>query len=317
MRRKVDKEVLRALSRFNGNIVHLTHTDLDAVCCDAIFRRKYGNVLTIFSSVQDYSSYLDLFAQVQRATNLALCLSDLGGRETSVESVARLKRNGWRVEWRDHHVWDGSVFKDVARTIDYLCVNRELCACEIACEDLLKSDPIAQEIAAIGRDRDFWVNKDQRSDVLSTAISDRASREKIALKLSRGVFTDAEIERMYTVQMARKNKAMSDALRTSALFDHVAVTISNGYSSDVAAMLRDRYQSRTELVLRANGIFSVRTVAPVSNQIAMLFDGGGHPHAAGGNLHFTIAERIGFRFFTYRLKKVHELIQAASRFDQS
>ena len=317
MYRKVDKEVFRALSRFNGNIVHLTHTDLDAVCCDAIFRRKYGNVLTIFSSVQDYSLYLDAFTQVEGATHLTLCLSDLAGRETSAESVAGLKRNGWRVEWRDHHVWDGSVFKDVARTIDYLCVNRELCACEIACEDLLKSDPIAQEIAAIGRDRDFWVNNDQRSDILSTAISDHASREKIALKLSRGVFTDAEIERMYTVQMARKNKAMSNALRTSALFDHAAVTISNGYASDVAAMLRDRYQSRTELVLRANGIFSVRTAAPVSNQIAMLFDGGGHPHAAGGNLHFTIAERIGFRFFTYRLKKVRELIEAASRFDQS
>jgi oligoribonuclease NrnB/cAMP/cGMP phosphodiesterase (DHH superfamily) len=317
MSRKGDKEILRALSRFNGNIVHLTHTDLDAVCCDAIFRRRYGNVLTIFSSVQDYSSYLDLFAHVQRATNLTLCLSDLGGGRGAVESVARLKRNGWRVEWRDHHVWDEHVFKDVTRTIDYLCVNRELCACEIACEDLLKSDPIAQEIAAIGRDRDFWVNKDQRSDVLSTAISDYASREKIALKLSRGIFTDAEIERMYTVQEARKNKAMNKSLRQSALFDRTAVTISNGYSSDVAAMLRDRYQSRTELVLRANGIFSVRTVAPVSNQIAILFGGGGHPHAAGGNLHFTIAERIGFRFFAYRLNKVRQLIEAASRFDQS
>jgi nanoRNase/pAp phosphatase (c-di-AMP/oligoRNAs hydrolase) len=70
-------------------------------------------------------------------------------------------------------------------------------------------------------------------------------------------------------------------------------------------------------LLKANGVFSVRTVAPVSNQIAMLFDGGGHPHAAGGNLHFTIAEKVGFRLFAYRLKKVRELIEAASRFDQS
>ena len=106
MRRKLGKEILRALSRFDGNIIHLTHTDLDAVCCDAIFRRKYGNVLTIFSSVQDYSSYLDLFTQVQKATNLTLCLSDLGGWQSAAESVAKLKRNGWRVEWRDHHIWD-------------------------------------------------------------------------------------------------------------------------------------------------------------------------------------------------------------------
>ena len=112
--------------------------------------------------------------------------------------------------------------------IDYLCVNRDLCGCEIVCQDLLKSDPIAQEIAAIGRDRDFWVNKDRRSDVLSTAISDTASREKLASKMSRGIFTDAEIEGMYTVQMARKNKVINNALRQSALFDHTAVTISRG-----------------------------------------------------------------------------------------
>lgn len=317
MRRNAGKGVLGRLNRFNGNIIHLTHTDLDAVCCDAIFRRKYGNVLTVFSSVQDYGTYLDLFTQVPRTRSLTLCMSDLGGRQNAVESVAKLKRNGWDVEWRDHHIWDTQTLEDVTNTIDYLCVNRDLCGCEIVYQDLLKSDPIAQEIAAIGRDRDLWINKDHRSEVLSTVVSDYAVREKVASKLAQGIFTDPEIEHLYAVQTAQKNTSINNALRTSALFDHTAVTISDGYTSDVAAKLRQRYNSRTELVLRANGIFSVRTVAPVSNQIAMLFGGGGHPHAAGGNLRFTIAERIGFRLFAYRVKKVRELIEAASRFDQA
>jgi oligoribonuclease NrnB/cAMP/cGMP phosphodiesterase (DHH superfamily) len=314
MRRNVNRKLLRALSRYKGNLVHLTHTDLDAVCCDAIFRRKYGNMLTIFSSVQDYSLYLDLFSQAKRS--LTLCMSDLGGRQNAVEYLAKLKRNGWHVEWRDHHIWDTQTLEDVTSTADYLCVNRDFCACEIVYQDLLQSDPIAQEIAAIGRDRDFWINEDHRSEVLSTVVSNYGNRDRIASKLAHGIFIDSEIEHMHAVQVARKNKALNNALRTSALFDHTAVTVSDGYSSDVAAMLRERYNSRTELILRASGIFSVRTVAPVSNQIAMLFDGGGHPHAAGGNLHFTIAERIGFRLFTYRLKKVRELIEATSRFNQ-
>jgi len=317
MRRNEGKGVLGRLNRFNGNMIHLTHTDLDAVCCDAIFRRKNGDVFTIFSSVQDYTAYLDLFARVQRSTNLRLCLSDLGGRESAVESVNRLKRNGWRIEWRDHHIWERPVLEDVKHVVDYLCVNREFCACEIVCQDMLKSDLTSQEIAAIGRDRDFWINEDPRSEVLSTAISDDASREMIASKLAHGIFTDPEIEHLYAVQTAQKNKSINNALQSSAVFDHTAITISNGYTSDVAAMLRERYNSRTELILRANGSFSVRTVAPVSNQIAMQFDGGGHPHAAGGNLHFSIAERIGFRLFAYRVKKVRDLIEAASRFDQS
>jgi oligoribonuclease NrnB/cAMP/cGMP phosphodiesterase (DHH superfamily) len=294
----------------------LTHTDLDAVCCDAIFRRRYENIFTIFSSVQNYSAYLEALAQIRKAPDLTLCLSDLGGTTSNTQIIARLKQNGWRVEWRDHHIWDRQVVEAVESAIDYLCVNPELCACEIVFKDLLENDPIAKEIAELGRDKDFWINKDQRSEVLSTAISDQLSREKIAAKLSQGVFVDPEIERMYAVQITLKKQALSKALRASALFDSTAVTISNRYSSDVAAILRDVYHSSTELVLRTNGRFSIRTVAPVSNQIAALFDGGGHAHAAGGNLHLTAPEQLAFRFTSYRLTKVRKLIETASRFNK-
>jgi oligoribonuclease NrnB/cAMP/cGMP phosphodiesterase (DHH superfamily) len=274
-------------------------------------------VFTIFSSVQDYNSYLELLAQAEKTANLTLCLSDLGGRTSALEVVARLKSKGWRVEWRDHHVWDERFFEDIKSVIDYLRVDRELCACEIVYTDLLDGDLIAKEIAAIGRDRDFWINNDPRSEVLSTAITDDKSREEIALKLSRGTFADAQIEAMYALQIGRKSEAISKAMQKSVLLGRTAVTTSNGYTSDVAARLRDKYHSTTEIILRRNGVFSVRTVAPVSNLIAMLFNGGGHPHAAGGNLCFTRRDQIGFRLFGYRLAKVQKLIEAASRFDHS
>ncbi|NQS73405.1 MAG: phosphoesterase, partial [Methanoculleus sp.] len=41
----------QALSGRTGNVVHLTHNDLDAVGSDAIHRRKYGDVFTIWCSV--------------------------------------------------------------------------------------------------------------------------------------------------------------------------------------------------------------------------------------------------------------------------
>jgi len=312
---RVNKPILIGLSRFDGHIVHLTHTDLDAVCCDALYRRKYRNVFTIFSSVQDYSSYLELLAQAEKMAKMTLCLSDLGGRKDAFEVVARLKTQGCRVEWRDHHVWDERFFEDIKSVVDYLRVDPELCACEIVSTDLFEGDLVAQQIAAIGRDRDFWINKDPRSEVLSAAISDDKSREEIALKLSQGVFVDAQIEAMYALQISRKNKAISKAIQKSVLLGHTAVTTSNGYTSDVAARLRDKYHSTAEIILRRNGIFSVRTVAPVSNQIAVLFDGGGHPHAAGGNLSFTRWDQIGFRLVGYRLAKVRKLVEAASRFN--
>ena len=134
---KVNRRALTGLARFEGYIVHLTHTDLDAVCCDALFRRRYGNVFTIYSSVQDYRSYLELLAQAQKTANMTLCLSDLGGKTDAFEVVARLKRKGWRIEWRDHHVWDEPFLEGIKSLVDYLRVDRELCACEIVYSDLL------------------------------------------------------------------------------------------------------------------------------------------------------------------------------------
>jgi oligoribonuclease NrnB/cAMP/cGMP phosphodiesterase (DHH superfamily) len=315
MRARVSRRILRGLSEFDGHIVHLTHTDLDAVCCDALFRRKYEPVFTIFSSVQDYTSYLDLLGQTGQTASLTLCLSDLGGRTSAFDDVARLKRKGWRVEWRDHHVWDERFFEDIGSLIDYLRVDRRLCACEIVYADLLEGDEIAKEIAAIGRDRDFWINRDPRSDMLSTTISDDESRAALASKLSQGAFLDADIETMYTLQIGQKNKAISEAIRKSVLIGKTAVTTSNGYTSDVAAKLREKYHSKTEIILRGNGVFSIRTIAPVSNLIAMVFNGGGHPHAAGGNLAFTRRDQIGFKLLRYRLAKVRKLIEVASSFD--
>ena len=61
---KSDRNLLRALRHFEGAVVHLTHTDLDAVCSDALHRRKYGNVFTIFSPVRYYACHLNTLAKI-------------------------------------------------------------------------------------------------------------------------------------------------------------------------------------------------------------------------------------------------------------
>jgi oligoribonuclease NrnB/cAMP/cGMP phosphodiesterase (DHH superfamily) len=279
-------------------------------------RRRYGVILTIFSSVQHYCSYLDLFSELRQARDVALCISDLGGVLSAASALKQLKDDGWRIAWRDHHVWDGHTLDNIADTVDYLRIDPQLCACEIVYEDLLKDDPIAQEIALVGRDRDFWINKDPRSERLSTVINSDHWRAAVAAKLSRGVFVDADIEHQYEIQIKKKKRVTGNAMRRSKAYDNTAVTVSNGYSSDVAALLRDKYSSQIEIVLRSNGIFSIRTVAPVANRIAKLFGGGGHPHAAGGNLHFSFVDRVAFCVLKYRLAKVQQLIRAAPAFQQ-
>ncbi len=301
----------KALSQYSGQVVHLTHTDLDAVCSDAIVRRRHGEILTIYSSVQDFESHVDqLVASQARALNLYI--SDLGAHPNVVDARAKLTSKGWRVQWRDHHIWNEKTLKHAQQVVDYLRVDRLFCACEIVYQDLLPDDPIARDVAALGRDRDFWINDDPRSEMLSTVVYNDTWRRYVAVNLSKGVFSDENIEREYDKQMRKKTKSLKRALQRSYKMGHLAVTISTSYTSDVAAALRKRYNSTVEIVLRPTGIFSIRSVDPISNRIAELFCGGGHPNAAGGNLQFNFWDRILFRLRGIKLKKVQELLRTAS-----
>ncbi|MGZ4903474.1 MAG: phosphoesterase [Halobacteriota archaeon] len=279
-------------------------------------RRKYGEILTIYSSVQDFGSHVDHLA-ASRGRSLDLYLADLGGHSSIVEALAKLKSSGWHIEWRDHHVWDEQTLRRAQQVVDYLRVDPQFCACEIVYQDLLPNDPVAREIAAVGRDRDFWINKDPRSEMLSTVVHDDVWRQRVAKNLSKGIFSDQRIEREYERQTQKKKKSITRAMQRSRTMDHTAVTVSDHYASDIAASLRTTYGSAIEIVLRTNGVFSIRSTRPISNRIAELFGGGGHPHAAGGNLHFNIVDRILFRLCTLRLKKVQELIRTASAYKES
>ncbi|MGZ4905363.1 MAG: phosphoesterase [Halobacteriota archaeon] len=306
----------KAISRFQGRVIHLTHTDLDAVCSDAIMRRKHGEILTIYSSVQQFQGHIDQLV-VSCRRPLALYLSDLGGHPSAVEILAKLKTKGWRVEWRDHHVWDEQTVRHAQGVVDYLRVDPQFCACEIVFQDILPDDPIAHEIAAVGRDRDFWINKDPRSEMLATVVHDDPWRKRVAEDLSTGIFLDQDIEREYEKQTKTKDASIERAIQRSRAINHIAVTIGNRYASDIAALLRKKYGTRIEIVLRTNGVFSIRSTDPISNRIAERFGGGGHPHAAGGNLHFSMADRFLFRLRTFRHKKVQELLRAALAYEEA
>jgi len=311
---KSDKNLLRALKHFEGPIVHLTHTDLDAVCSDALHRRKYVNVFTIFSPVRYYACYLDSLAKFEPRRTITLSLSDLGGTPGITEALMTLVDRGWKIEWRDHHVWDSGLFDDVKQMINYLRVDERYCACEIVYQDLLPNDEIARNIAFIGRDRDFWINEDPRSEILSTVIDTSNWKTKISDKLSKGIAVDNEVTREYDLAVKRKNEALKRSLKSSRLFDGVAVARGLGFSSDLASALRNKHNTKIEVIINDNGSFSIRSVEPVSNKIAGYFGGGGHPNAAGGTLHFNFSDKVIFRLLPFRQQKVKNLLKIALNF---
>ncbi|MEM2124462.1 MAG: phosphoesterase [Methanolinea sp.] len=290
-------EIRLLLSGREGGVVHLTHNDLDAVGCDAIHRRAYPRVTTLFCSVGRFPRALETVSGTPGGGS-TLSISDLGYFQGAESVLSRVKAAGWRVEWRDHHRWTEGEIERVAASCDLLRVSTETCATGLCARDLLPDDPVAREIASVVCDYDLWVHRDPRSAVLGQIIQRKENREYVRDRLVEGVFSDETMARMYREIREDMERAIRKSMRRARV--HVArfrigFAPLYGYPSETAAAMRRELGTEMEVLVSPSGRFSLRSVPPVSHILAKSFGGGGHPHAAGGNFPFGFWDRIIFR----------------------
>ncbi|NLX48305.1 MAG: phosphoesterase [Methanospirillum sp.] len=307
-----EERVVDAARERRASVVHLTHNDLDAVGADAIHRRRYGDVFTVFSSVGKFPAFLERLAALPGRGDL-LSISDLGYREPALSSLEVARASGWRVEWRDHHRWDDDEQEAVRARVDLLRVDTATCGCGIVARDLLPGDSVAREIAGVVCDYDLWLHLDPRSAVLGQVLQRPKNRNHVRDLLARGRFTDAKVEAEY----AEIRDEMSAMIDRSVAHVHlageryrVAFAPLYGYPSETAAAIRERLGTEVEVIVNGSGRFSIRSVPPISHLVARRFGGGGHPHAAGGDFTFTFIERVGFALL-HRTRRFRDLVAAA------
>lgn len=308
----------RGLESFDGSVVHLTHTDLDAVASNAIHLRRYGgdDVFTVYTEVGGLSGKLRLIEGVARAEDpKVLSLSDLNfdaRAEEILDACRSLGLTGWRVEWRDHHPWDREVLKRFEGAIDYLRVDRDYAGCEVVQQDLLPDDEVARRIAEIGRDRDLWINEDPLSEKLSTVIGGVEAKEEVSRKLASGTYWDEELESRYRELREKKEEAVERSLKNARIVEdgfRVGVTESEGYNSESADAIRERYSTDLEVVVSGEGTYSLRSEHGVCTAVAERHGGGGHPDASGGDLGFGLIDRLLFKLKGTRHPKVERLVE--------
>lgn len=289
-------EILRSRT---SSIVHLTHNDLDAVGADAIHRMKFSEITSIFCSVGNFPLFLDIIGGVDGEDDL-LSISDLGYQPGIEQRMQRIRKAGWRIEWRDHHRWTDREIKDVTGTCDRLIVDTETCACGICAYDLLPEDAKAREVARVVCDYDLWKQEDPRSTVLGVVLQRKKNRDHVRDLLVRGVFSDEFIEEEYNDIVSDMEQKMSRSIRQSRIMGkkyRIAFSPLYGYPSETAARLRKELSTDIEVLVSKEGRFSLRSAPAISHLIAREFNGGGHPHASGGTFTFSFWDKVRFRVF--------------------
>lgn len=297
--REEAETLTRSLYARTGHVVHLTHNDLDAVGSDAIHRMKFGDVLTLWSSVGRYPYYLDQIAGVPGNGDL-ISISDLGFQKGAEQPLRRAKKNGWRLEWRDHHRWQDDEIALVTGLANLLHVDVTTCACGICVRDLQPDNPVAGGVAQVVCDYDLWLNRDPRAAVLGQVLQRKKNREHVRDCLIDGIFSDDFIECEYRDIREEMNAMMEKSLRHAVIRKgkyRIVFAPLYGYPSETAAYIREREGSEIEVIISPGGRFSLRSVPPISHIIAREFQGGGHPHAAGGTFPFSFWDRLAFLLF--------------------
>jgi uncharacterized protein len=309
-----DSGLANAVRSRTAHVVHLTHNDLDAVGADAIHRMKFGtdDVFSIWSSVGKFPALLSLVASCEGKGDL-LSISDLGYRHDTESLVVRAKKNGWNVEWRDHHRWREEEIARIKKDVDLLHIDTGVCGTGIVARDLLPENPLASEVARVVCDYDLWKHADPRSAVLGQVLQRKTNREHVRDCLVRGIFSDEHIQREYTEikgeMTAMMQRSLHHATFTGTKY-RVAFAPLYGYPSETAHFIRNERKTEIEVIIGRDGKFSIRSVPPISHLIAREFGGGGHPNAAGGSFNFTVIERFAWWLFK-KSRHFTELVKVA------
>jgi oligoribonuclease NrnB/cAMP/cGMP phosphodiesterase (DHH superfamily) len=306
------EDLKEALRGRRAKVVHLTHNDLDAAGCDAIHRRRYGEVFTIWGSVGNFPILLSAISEMKGGGDL-LSVTDLGYQAGIERWLRKAGDAGWRIEWRDHHRWEDREAGIVRPLVDHLTLDTATCATGIVARDLAPGDAGAAEIARVVCDHDLWKNEDPRSMVLGRILWKPGLRDHVRDRLVEGAFTDPVIRDEYERILAEMERDIRKSLRHTRILgkkQRIAFTPLYGYPSDTASRVRETFGSEIEVLVSGNGRFSIRSVAPVSHIIARRFGGGGHPHASGGSFPFTLMDRITFLLLK-RNRHFRDLVEVA------
>jgi uncharacterized protein len=311
-----DSGLASAIKSRTAHVVHLTHNDLDAVGADAVHRMRYGTegVFTIWSSVGKFAQLFTLVASCDGKGDL-LSISDLGYAKDADVVAKKAKKNGWVVEWRDHHRWRDEEIKKVEGEVSLLHIDTSVCGTGIVARDIAADNPRAAEVARVVCDYDLWKHADPRSAVLGQVLQRKANRDHVRDCLMNGIFSDERIEREYAGIKAEMESMMQQSLQKATFTGtkyRIVFAPLYGYPSETAHFIRDKKKTEIEVIIGKDGKFSIRSVPPISHLIAREFGGGGHPNAAGGSFNFSVIERFTWWLFK-KSRHFDELVKVAEK----
>ena len=188
-------------------------------------------------------------------------------------------------------------------------------AAEVTFEKLLPNDRIAKDIAKIARDIKFWERKDERAEKLNTLLSSGYDKKQIIETIAKGSLWNETFEQKINEYKLKRDEALKEMMKTLKIKKYL--TTSFGFflasnlisSADAGHYALEKHNGvEVAVIIFRNGKISFRRRENCDvdlAELAKLFNGGGHPYAAGG----TLGKIITHKNFEEIIFKINQTLQ--------
>lgn len=293
------------------NIISVTHAnDIDGLGSAALIKIKY-KVPSERIFFTDYSEKgvayvrkaVERIASKEKGT--VLFLTDLGVDRILVshyrKMIQKVKRNGGRVIWLDHHIWTEYALQEVAGICDVAIVgeNEKYCATEITYRNLKVKGKFAKEFSDLVHYSDFYLKPPKKETARLIGIydmsimlcntlepyekRDHALRHIVEVLASRR-FSDKKI-----LGDARKFGKINEE-RVTRMLKNLYKAGDNAYigfsqnlkSTEGCVAIMDKTGCDLGIYVNiVNGTAHLRSRRCDTTKLSMPLGGGGHSHASG------------------------------------
>ena len=284
-------------------------SDLDGVYSAAIGLIRYPQARIVFLNYsKDSFMKMRNFIETGIDSNKEslVVITDLGLNADSTlidlckDTFSLAGKNNSRVLWIDHHPWSEQTVKEIQPYAELvLQSNGSKCAADLIYEKFLLGHPIAEKLASLAHAMDYFIF-DQFLTPTSELIRyyhtfpDRYHRLiNLARKSSQGILWDVQMQKEYSEFVLLRDEAKEHAfssinfLETDTIKTVLVRTSPYIQNSLFSEEVFKRTGADLVIFYGGDGRVSIRrnTNEISCNQIANgLFEGGGHPFAAGAML---------------------------------
>lgn len=298
------QELLRDQERSEPkyDAVVVTDTDPDGKGVGALLKHEYGDsILPLPASYRYGIEPLDALSKLQSylRPGVTVYVCDIGPNEELADEwidVVQTLQETNPVRIRDHHERVDKIYDafDDMQNVDYV-LDQDVCATIIVLREEI-SDPPQHlvELAAITNVQDIHIPASPHFDeyVPNLRVASRALSFAVYVEHAKqdGIdFLENDAYREYFEEyrsmMREQEDIVLESLDTETINGYrVGFVYGNSHPDRPAEVMKQEHGCDIALLLKPNGRMSIRSdidTAPFSNELAELFDGGGHTDSAG------------------------------------